>query len=179
MRDALCGLRNLHKFDWSEDPTSIHPGKGLDPRRLQRVLDFIDDHLADNITIKKLAEIACLSAFHFARAFKAAVRRPPHHYVRDRRLRYAAMLLTGSLETLSGISLACGFSSPGNFSRAFHRATGVTPGQYRLATTGACRVCNGAMCRSCFVARCAEDAAVSSRLRARCHARGRIILTQG
>jgi AraC family transcriptional regulator len=59
---------------------------GLDRRRLTRVLDYIGANLEDDLTLARLASIACLSRFHFSRAFKAAVGRSPHHYVSAKRL---------------------------------------------------------------------------------------------
>ena len=49
----------------------------LDPRRLRRIEDFIEAHLAEDLTIERLAGEACLSPFHFARAFKAATGTAP------------------------------------------------------------------------------------------------------
>lgn len=105
--------------------------QGLAPARLRRVLDFIDDRLDNDITIKALAQTACLSPFHFARAFKVAVGRPPHRYVHEKRIERAKALLIGSDQPLAEIALCCGFSSQSNFSRAFRQATGTAPGRYR------------------------------------------------
>jgi AraC-like DNA-binding protein len=66
---------------------------GLDRRRLTRVLDYIGANLEDDLTLARLAAVACLSRFHFSRAFKAAVGRSPHHYVSAKRLELAKQLL--------------------------------------------------------------------------------------
>src|SRR5208282_6345966 len=55
--------------------------EGLDRRRLSRVLDYVEANLEDNLTLDHLASIACLSRFHFARAFKTAIGQSPHQYV--------------------------------------------------------------------------------------------------
>ncbi|QXX76572.1 helix-turn-helix domain-containing protein [Methylovirgula sp. HY1] len=151
VRQALMDLCHLPSLRFNEEAafpsaaledrsTSIayfRPSKGLDPRRLQRVLDFIDDHLEDNITIGTLAETACLSPFHFARAFKATAGMPPHQYVSARRVQFAKMLLAKGEQRLVDIALACGFSSQANFSRAFRQATSMAPGQFRAASAAA------------------------------------------
>jgi AraC family transcriptional regulator len=103
----------------------------LDRRRLQRVLEFIDAHIEDDLSVATLASTACLSQFHFARVFKTATGESPHQYVSARRLEHAKVLLAQTDRTLTDISLACRFSSQGNFSRAFRRATGFPPGRYR------------------------------------------------
>ena len=106
---------------------------GLDPRRLRRVLDFIDARLGSDITVADLAEVACLSRFHFLRAFKGATGVTPHRYLSDRRLDHAKALLRQGDISLGDLAQACRFTSQANFSRAFRRAVGVSPGAYRRA----------------------------------------------
>lgn len=105
--------------------------KGLDRRRLQRVQAFIEAHLEEDMTVTALASTACLSRFHFARAFKAATGKAPHKYIGDRRLDLAKSLLARDDRSLADIAATCRFSSQANFNRAFRRATGLPPGQYR------------------------------------------------
>jgi AraC family transcriptional regulator len=105
--------------------------KGLDRRRLARVLDYIEDHLEGDLSLDRLASIACFSQFHFARAFKAAIGQSPHRYVSARRLDRAKTLLAEGDKTLVDIALTLNFSGQANFTRAFRDATGQTPGQYR------------------------------------------------
>lgn len=104
----------------------------LDPVRLRRVLDFIREELEGDLSVGRLADIACLSRFHFSRAFQRAVGVSPNRYVSTQRLSHAKDLLAASQRPIADIALACGFSSQANFNRAFVRATGVTPGRYRL-----------------------------------------------
>jgi AraC family transcriptional regulator len=105
--------------------------EGLDRRRLSRVLDYIEANLEDDLTLDNLASIACLSRFHFARAFNAAIGQPPHRYVSAKRLERAKALLIRGDQTLVDIALALNFSCQANFTRAFRQVTGQTPGQYR------------------------------------------------
>ncbi|MGC1347189.1 MAG: AraC family transcriptional regulator [Methyloceanibacter sp.] len=109
--------------------------RGLDYYRLQRVFEFIEAHLEDDITVETLASTACLSRFHFARAFKASTGKAPHQFINVKRLELAKSLLTEGRRSLMDVALTCHFSSQANFSRAFHRATGITPGQYRAMAT--------------------------------------------
>jgi len=106
--------------------------QGLDRRRLTRVREYIDANLeGGNLTIARLANVASLSQFHFARAFKAAVGKSPHQYVSGHRLEHAKVLLRRGDQSLLDISVALNFSSQANFTRAFRQGTGMTPGQYR------------------------------------------------
>ena len=103
----------------------------IDSVRLRRVLDYVDQHIEQEITIADLAGVAHLSVFHFARMFTAAVGLAPYRYVSRRRLERAmALLATGRLP-LSEIAHRSCFSSQASFNRAFRRATGMTPGEYR------------------------------------------------
>jgi AraC family transcriptional regulator len=104
---------------------------GLDRRRLTRVLDYIGANLEGDLTLARLASVACLSRFHFSRAFKAAVGRSPHHYVSVKRLELAKQLLEKGDQPLAHIALTLKFSCQANFTRAFREATGQTPAQYR------------------------------------------------
>jgi PAS domain S-box-containing protein len=105
----------------------------LDEIRLRRVLDYIAENLDQEITVAKLASVACLSPFHFARMFRAATRVAPYRYVSQQRLERAKMMLADGKQSLSDIAFNCQFSSQTSFNRAFLRATGVTPGEYRRA----------------------------------------------
>ena len=80
----------------------------LDARRLQRVTDFIDTHLGEDLTIAMLANEACLSPFHFARAFKAATGAAPHRYLTDRRIDRARRLIEEGRLPLAEIAELCG-----------------------------------------------------------------------
>ncbi len=109
----------------------------LDPRRLRRVVDFMDAHLGEELTIERLAKEACLSPFHFARAFTAATGTAPHRHLTVRRIDRARTLIAGGTLSLAGIAAACGFSSQAHFTRSFKRFVGATPGEYRGACGGA------------------------------------------
>jgi AraC family transcriptional regulator len=103
----------------------------LDRRRLQRVLDYNEANLEGDLTLDLMASIACLSRYHFARAFKQAVGQPPHRYVSARRLDRAKALLMRGDRSLVDIALALSFSDQASFTRAFRQATGQAPGQFR------------------------------------------------
>ena len=109
----------------------IGSGHGLDGGRLRRVLAYVEEHLAEDITVADLANVACLSIFHFTRAFAATMGVPPHRYVSRRRLETARAMIATGRASLSEIAHDCRFSSQSSFTRAFRRATGVTPAEYR------------------------------------------------
>jgi AraC family transcriptional regulator len=110
-------------------PRSSRVGK-LDPRRLNRVFEYINANLGDELDIRGMASAAHLSRFHFARAFKASTGQTPYQYVNAKRLARAKELLSRN-QPLGEIALALNFSSQANFTRAFRREFGITPGRYR------------------------------------------------
>jgi AraC family transcriptional regulator len=98
---------------------------------LARVVDYVEAHLHDSITLDDLAREANLSKFHFLRAFRGTVGTTPHRYVMEMRMARAAALLVGEHRTVSTIAAMCGYSNVGRFTAAFREHHGVTPGAYR------------------------------------------------
>jgi AraC family transcriptional regulator len=103
----------------------------LDHIRLRRVLDYIAANTGDDITLATLAGIAGYSPFHFARKFTLAMGISPHRYVSRIRLESAMAELAAGKLPLAEIALNAQFSSQASFTRAFRRATSMTPQEYR------------------------------------------------
>ncbi|MEH2560580.1 AraC family transcriptional regulator [Bradyrhizobium sp. AZCC 2289] len=130
---SSLAARLVQKYAGASSAQSFHrhASQGLDRRRLLRVLDYIEANLEGDLSLDLMASIACLSRYHFARAFKQAVGQPPHRYVSARRLDRAKALLMQGDRSLVDIALALSFSDQASFSRAFRQATGHAPGQFR------------------------------------------------
>ena len=103
----------------------------LDPRRLRRVMDLIEAHPAEELTVERLAAEACLSPFHFARAFRAATGAAPHRYLADRRIARAGTPVADGAVSIVEFAARCGFPSQAAFPRWFTRFAGAPPGDYR------------------------------------------------
>ena len=125
-------MRHYSNLEFAATPLPSTRG-ALDARRLKRVTDFIDTHLSEDLTIAMLANEACLSPFHFARAFKAATGTAPHRYLTDRRIDYARRLIEEGRLPLAEIAELCGFSSQAHLTRWFKRIVGTTPHEYRTS----------------------------------------------
>ena len=132
---AVRLLQNYVRTPAAKSRTALPKG-GLDRRRLLRVLDYIAANLEGDLTIDRMASIACLSRYHFGRAFRQAVGQSPHRYVSAKRLERAKAMLIQSDRPLVDIALSLKFSCQANFTRAFRQATGQAPSQYRQ-TVGA------------------------------------------
>jgi AraC family transcriptional regulator len=113
----------------------VHEGSMINAHlnhvRLRRVLDYISANLANELTLADLAGIACLSPYHFARTFTRAMGVSPHRYVSQMRLQKAMAEVAAGKLPLVQIALNARFSSQASFTRAFRRATGLSPGGYR------------------------------------------------
>lgn len=105
----------------------------LTEERLGRVLDYLEEHLGENIGLSELAGAAGLSDYHFSRSFKAATGESPHQYLIRRRTERACEYLAEGSLSLADIAYALGFSSQAHFSNTFKARQGVTPGAYRKA----------------------------------------------
>ncbi len=100
--------------------------------RLNRVLLYIEQHLAEDLSLAVLARESCFSAFHFHRIFQALTGETPLTFVKRVRLdRAASLLQTSPGQPVTQIALACGFPSPAAFSRSFRERFGVSPRDFR------------------------------------------------
>ncbi len=106
---------------------------GLSPERLQRVRDYVEAHLDEDLSLTMLADIACLSPYHFSRSFKEAAGVGPQRYVIQRRVERAKRLMRQTHQPLALIALEAGFADQSHFTIAFRREIGVTPGAFRAA----------------------------------------------
>ena len=104
---------------------------GLPAWQQKRVVEFIEEHLAEEISLTALAELADLSLYHFARAFKQSFGAPPHRYHTARRIDRARNLLQRSALSVTQIGIQIGFRETSSFTRAFRKFTGLTPTEYR------------------------------------------------
>jgi AraC family transcriptional regulator len=98
---------------------------------IQTTVDYIEDHISEDISITSLASLASLSPFYFQRLFSRLVRKPVNEYIKLRRLARAAEALPEKGVRILDIALDVGFSSHEVFTRAFKRSYNMTPEEYR------------------------------------------------
>jgi AraC family transcriptional regulator len=113
-------------------PDPVRPFRGgLPARQQKRLAEFIDEHLAEEISLTTLAGLVDLSLYHFARAFRQSFGMPPHRYHMERRMDRARSLLRRSAFSVTQIGSQIGFRETSSFTRAYRKFAGVTPGKYR------------------------------------------------
>jgi len=96
-------------------------------------LEYVEERLDAALTLKQMAAVARLSAYHFARQFRAATGLPPHQFVILRRVERAKVLLQGNDLSLADVAALAGFSGQSVFCHHFKRLVGVTPRQFRMS----------------------------------------------
>lgn len=100
--------------------------------RFNRVFDFIDRHLGDELTLEQLGQVANFSKYHFQRQFSEYTGISVFRYVQLMRLKRASYrLVFNMLERIIDIALDAGFENPESFSRAFKSTFGQTPSEFR------------------------------------------------
>ena len=103
---------------------------------LDRVIQFMKDHLDSNLTIDEMARQAGLSPAHFSRLFTQQVAIPPMKYFIHLKIQRACRYLTLKHLSIKEISSSLGFTDQYYFSRTFHKVMGISPIRYRRNQTG-------------------------------------------
>ena len=101
---------------------------------VQRMQDFIDDHLTAPISMRQLADAAGYSPSHAAHIFKELTGDAPFDYLRRKRLSAAALRLRDGDDRVIDVALDFLFNSHEGFTRAFHREFGLPPKRYQQQT---------------------------------------------
>ena len=129
---------NLHSTYNGHDAGAQSTGSamrgGLAPHKLQKVLSYIEEKLAEPVGVRELASQVHMSPFHFARRFKQAVGTPPHAYITQVRIERAKRLLAETNLPLLEVATRVGYRTQAHFTGVFHRYVGTTPRAYRVAS---------------------------------------------
>jgi AraC family transcriptional regulator len=105
--------------------------QGRSPHWLARIREMLHEERSDRLTLADLASCAGRHPVQVCRQFHRRFRCTISEYVRWLRVARAQSLLTSSELGLAEIALTCGFSDQSQFTRAFHRLTGMPPRRYR------------------------------------------------
>lgn len=100
-------------------------------QRMNAALDYIEEHLEDEVRWESAAAEANCSTFHFLRMFDVVAGISAGEYVRRRRLSLAALELTTREVKVIDLAIRLGYDSPDAFARAFKREFGITPSEAR------------------------------------------------
>lgn len=111
------------------DRSSLRP---LYVERINAAIDYVEQHLTDDLTLERLAAVAHFSPFHFHRIFSVLVGETPNRFISRIRIERAATLLAQQpTRPVTDIGVECGFANPSSFSRAFREAFSMSATEWR------------------------------------------------
>ncbi len=127
--ESLCTALVVRLLRSSRDAVSgrANSAQTLAPRVAARVIEYIEAHLHQRLTLAELAAQAGLSVPHFNVLFRATLGVPVHRYVVQRRVERAKTLLLESRRSASQIALDVGFAHQSHMTQWMQRLLGVTP----------------------------------------------------
>lgn len=127
---ATVMLGQTYRALTTPETGGISPNHSHFPR-MQGVLKHIREHLAQDLSVRRLANLARVSEVHFRRMFQDSIGAPPHRYILAARLEQARKLLTMTALPISQIAQDCGFSSQSHLTTSFKATHAATPREFR------------------------------------------------
>jgi AraC family transcriptional regulator len=106
----------------------------LSPWRVRRIAEYVDAHIACEISIADLAQLVGVSPGHLHRAFRATLGITPLSYIHEKRIESAMAILIDEQASIADVAARVGYLSAGHFSRTFRRLTGIHPSKFRAGT---------------------------------------------
>ena len=103
--------------------------------RLNKAINYLEEHIREDIDLEQTAKIACCSTYHFQRMFTYMAGIPLSEYIRRRRMSLAAADLQRSDAKIVDIALKYGYTSPTAFNLAFQSVHKITPSAAKKAGT--------------------------------------------
>jgi AraC-like DNA-binding protein len=101
--------------------------------RFKDVLNYIEEHYTESISLEDMARVAGLSPRYFCRFFRKMTQCTPTEYLNYYRIECACEQLAEVTVSITDVALNCGFNDISYFIKAFHKAKGITPRQYKEA----------------------------------------------
>jgi AraC family transcriptional regulator len=126
---SLMGAHLVERYTTLAEQPSYRGG--LPIHHLRKVEDFVAAHLAEELSIENLAEVAELSSSHFAHVFKETTGMSPLQFVTRQRVTRAQQLIRETNRSVIQIGLDVGYTSPSHFAQVFRRVVGVSPTEFR------------------------------------------------
>ena len=114
-------------LDFSQQP-SLNDARELE--RLRMIITFIHEHYMDHITLEDIASCASMCKSECCRLFKRNMKQSLFDYLLHYRIRQSLPLLTMGQDSITDISIQCGFSSPSYYTKLFRRFMDCTPREY-------------------------------------------------
>lgn len=128
---SLLGMQILRLLEPAPQPPAARTSDCFAAdRRIWDVLDYINRHYKDRLTVATLAGQAGLCPVYFSRSFKRATGLPPHRYVLEKKIQKAKDLMSVFAVSPVAAGDELGFQDYSHFSRIFRKIAGLSPKQY-------------------------------------------------
>ena len=98
---------------------------------IQRAIDYIEDHIKEELDFERIAQESFSSSFHFQRVFSILCGYTLGEYIRNRRLTLAGAELAAGNKKVIDVAYDYGYDSPDSFAKAFQKFHGITPSRAR------------------------------------------------
>jgi AraC family transcriptional regulator len=121
----------LTRMNISRDRNASPSTGGLAAWQRRKAVAYIEERLAESISLASLAQLVGLSACYFCRAFRQSFGMPPQRYQLTQRVERAKALLAKHAASVTDVGLSVGYNDASAFCTAFRRVTGLTPSAYR------------------------------------------------
>lgn len=131
LQEGSADLRVLSQCPPEAPAADRSPGAG--PQRMDRVLNWIQTHLSQDLCVADAAAVAHVSDAAFARFFRREVGKSFTQYVNDARCGWAALELAQGRDPIAQIAQTCGFHTLSNFGEQFRRRYDMSPREFRAA----------------------------------------------
>ena len=98
---------------------------------IQNAINYIEDHITEELDYEQIAKVSFSSSFHFQRVFSILCGYTLGEYIRNRRLTLAGAELANTREKVIDVAYKYGYDNPESFAKAFQKFHGITPSQAR------------------------------------------------
>ena len=116
---------------YATDKRPLQSSISLTQSSIGQAIEYINEHLSEDLSLEAIASSIGMSKYHFCRAFRQAKGLSPWQYVIQQRIEAAKRLLVIPQLSIAQISQRLGFSTQGQFTNFFRKYVGVSPKQYR------------------------------------------------
>ena len=121
-----------HIYDIFYEGQKINPTDSRSMETVTKLIGYIDEHIAEDLSLENLAEYVNFSTFHLSRMFKHYTGTTLNKYIITKRIDKAKLLLL-SEASITNVSKEVGFNNYNHFYRTFKNATGLSPADYKEA----------------------------------------------
>lgn len=129
--DTMAAISQL--FAWLIKEKRYH--KSLNTNRysfrIKPVLEYIEQHFSETLTLDNLAEVAGMNSRYFCKVFYAATKTTPMNYVNQYRVEHAAYLLESTSRSVTQVGFDCGFCDSSYFTKVFKKFKNITPKNFK------------------------------------------------